>query len=75
MTRTDKDKIKNAVRLIDKNLERYEEQRREHQKLDIFTDSSKGGYNYEYDKLNNRTITRLQEIRDELIPKEKSKKS
>ena len=44
-----------------------------HQKLDIFTDSSKGGYNYEYDKLNNRTITRLQEIRDELIPKEKSK--
>ena len=28
MTLTDKDKIKNAVRLIDKNLERYEEQRR-----------------------------------------------
>ena len=77
MTQTDKEKIKNAVRIIDKYLELYLEQRHEHSKLDIFSTSDTGGYNYEYDKLNNRTINRLQEIRDELtdlpfVPKEES---
>ena len=69
MTQTDKEKIKNTVRIIDRYLEGFKEQRRKHNALD----SSE--YNYEYGKAVNSIIMELQTIRDELIPEEKPKKS
>jgi len=59
--KTDSEKIKNAVRIIDGSIEEYTELRREHIGL-AFNE-----YNQEYTTTLSRMILRLQEIRDELI--------
>ena len=60
----DKEKIQNAVRMIDRELEYLKEQRRKHNELDI------SEFNYQFSKSLDRIIMTLQTIRDELIPKE-----